>query len=125
MLQTYQTKLKLIPLQNHLTSEMYLDQYSQFFGELERKLFVILYFKKEPLSIVKKELCKQYNITSRQFNSIRMQLEGKVSSILEKRKLDISDLEAKISHINQFIDKKQKAKRKTPSKNLLCKTNSS
>jgi hypothetical protein len=112
MLQTYQTKLKLIPLQHNLSSEMYLDQYSQFFGELERKLFVILFFKKAPLSIVKKEFCKKYNITSRQFNSLRMQLDGKVSSVLEKRNLDISDLEAKISHINQFIAKKEKQKEK-------------
>lgn len=52
MLQTYQTKLKTIPLHRDLTSDMYLNQYSQFFGVLERKLFVVLHINKNPPTIV-------------------------------------------------------------------------
>ena len=55
---------------------------------------------------------KTYGITSRQFNSLRMQLDGKVISHNEKRKLDIEELESKIKYLNHFIDRKSKQKEK-------------
>ncbi len=91
MLQTYQTRLETIPLHQDLTSEMYLKQYGQFFGWLERKLFVLIHIKKMPSNQVKKEFCRRHHITSRQYNSLKMQLDGKVSSILEIRKLHITE----------------------------------
>jgi IS605 OrfB family transposase len=110
MLQTYQTRLKTIPLHQDLTSEMYLDQYGQLFGRMERKLFVLIHIKKMPSNQVKKEFCRQYHITSRQYNSLKMQLDGKVSSILEIRKIHITELEEKISNLTCFIEKKEKQK---------------
>jgi hypothetical protein len=54
MLQTFQTKLKNIPLNNKFSSEMYLSEYGQFFGMLERRLFVQSHLKGGLLPILKK-----------------------------------------------------------------------
>jgi IS605 OrfB family transposase len=106
MLQTYQTKLRNLQLNNEMTSEMYLSEYGEFFGMLERKLYRESYIKGIPPSSLKKTFLKQYGITSRQFNSIRMQLDGKVSSIMEKRKLDIQELASKTAYLQKIIEKK-------------------
>ncbi|WML52106.1 IS200/IS605 family accessory protein TnpB-related protein [Neobacillus sp. PS3-12] len=106
MFQTYQTKLCNIQLNRGSTSDQYLIEYGKFFGKLERKLFVQSHIKGIPPSNLKKTFLKQYGITSRQFNSIRMQLDGKVSSFLEKRDLDLQDLEAKTVHLQKIIHQK-------------------
>jgi IS605 OrfB family transposase len=106
MLQTFQTKLKNIQMNNAISSEMYLSEYGKFFGMLERKLFVKSYINGVSSTSLKKTFSKQYSITSRQFNSLRIQLDGKVSSILEKRKLDIGELETKIAWIQKVVNKK-------------------
>lgn len=106
MLQTYQTKLRNIQLNDELSSDRYLKEYGEFFGMLERKLFVQTYIDNNSSTSLKKAFLKQYGITSRQFNSIRMQLDGKVSSFLEKRKLDVKDLQSKTHFLQTVIDKK-------------------
>lgn len=57
-------------------------------------------------SSLKKTFLKQFGITSRQFNSLRMQLDGKVSSFIEKRKLELHELESKTTYLQKIIDKK-------------------
>ena len=104
MLQTYQTKLRNIQLNDKLSSDRYLMEYGEFFGMLERKLFVQTYIDGNSSTSLKKTFLKQYGITSRQFNSIRMQLDGKVSSFLEKRKLDVKDLQSKTHFLQTVID---------------------
>lgn len=106
MLQTYQTKLMNIPLPNDLTSNMYLRDYAEYFGRLERKLFVQCHIKGVTTSSQKKTFLIQFGITARQFNSLRMQLDGKVSSFNQKRKLDIQELESKTNYLQKIIDKK-------------------
>src|SRR5213595_2194010 len=112
MLQTYQTKLGNIPIIHNLTSDMYLSEYGHFFGMLERKLFFQSHIKGISTNSLKKTFSKQYGLTARQFNSLRMQLGGKVSSILEKRKLIIQDLESKIAILQKIILKKSTQKEK-------------
>ena len=97
MLQTYQTKLKNIQLNDNSTSEMYLVEYGKFFGVLERKLFAQSHAKGISPATLKKSFQRQFGITARQFNAIRMQLDGKVSSIKEKREWDQEELESKIN----------------------------
>src|SRR5213080_1925493 len=101
MLQTYQTKLGNIPIMHNLTSDRYLSEYGHFFGMLERKLFVQSHIKGISTTSLKKTFSKQYGLTARQLNSLRMQLDGKVSSIMEKRKLDIQDLKSKIVNLQK------------------------
>lgn len=119
MFQTYQTKLCNIQLNRESTSDQYLIEYGKFFGKLERKLFVQSHIKGIPPSKLKKTFLKHYGITSRQFNSIRMQLDGKVSSFLEKRDLDLQDLEAKTIHLQKIIHQKTNQKAKLHQKLLL------
>jgi IS605 OrfB family transposase len=106
MLQTYQTKLSNNFLNTDGTSDMYLAEYGEFFGTLERKLFVQTHIKGISSASLKRNFSKQYGVTARQFNSIRMQLDGKVSSILEKRNLEIQVLEAKTANLQIMIVKK-------------------
>ena len=112
MLQTYQTKLKNIPLHNGLSSDMYLHLYAEYFSRLERKLFVQSHIKGSSSSNLKKTFLKHFGITSRQFNSLRMQLDGKVSSFIEKRKHDLQELEYKTTYLQKIIDKKTTQKEK-------------
>jgi IS605 OrfB family transposase len=106
MLQTYQTKLRRFQLNNGQCSESYLDVFGRFFGFLERRLFYLLYVKKQSAGSIKSNFCKIYQITSRQYNSIRIQLEGKISSVLEVRTLQIENLTQNIRDIQKTIQHK-------------------
>jgi IS605 OrfB family transposase len=121
LLQTYQTKLSNVQLDHHLDSYRYLDEFSKFFGFLERKLFVLFYVKKQSFSSVKPLFCKQYGITSRQFNALRMQLEGKVSAVKEVRKYQIEQLKHRIMELERIIEKKTKQKEKQHTKLMELK----
>jgi IS605 OrfB family transposase len=112
MLQTYRTKPKPVQINDNLSSIDYFDEYGAFFGKLERKLFVMLHIKKNSSTKLKNSFLKKYGITSRQYNSIKMQLDGKIKSYIEKRELDIEQLESKIEHLHKVISKKEKEKKK-------------
>src|SRR3954454_15251407 len=100
MFKTYQTKLKndIIVLRDNNTIPVYeyFHQNAQYFGLLERKLFVDLYVRKKPSGDLKKLYCAQYKITARQYNSIKKQLDGRISSNLELSKLYMKELNEKI-----------------------------
>ena len=91
MFKTYQTKLKndIIALKDNNTIPVYeyFHQNAQYFGMLERKLFVDLYVRKKSSSDLKKLYCAQYKVTARQYNSIKKQLDGRISSKVELSKL--------------------------------------
>ncbi|MFJ5714164.1 IS200/IS605 family accessory protein TnpB-related protein [Neobacillus sp. NPDC093127] len=120
MIQTYQTKLSNIQLNHGRTSDMYLSEYGKFFGVLERKLFVQTHLKGLPSASLKKTFLTQYGITARQFNSVRIQLDGKVSSYIEKRKFDLQELEAKTAYLQKMIEKKTSQKEQLHQKLLQC-----
>ncbi|WP_066258587.1 IS200/IS605 family accessory protein TnpB-related protein [Neobacillus drentensis] len=106
MIQTYQTKLINFSLHDGLSSYMYLHEYAEYFSRLERKLFVQSHIKGVPASSLKKTFLTQSRITARQFNSLRMQLDGKVSSFIEKRKLELRELESKTVYLQKILAKK-------------------
>ncbi|WP_428911659.1 IS200/IS605 family accessory protein TnpB-related protein [Niallia sp. Krafla_26] len=110
MLQTYQTKLRSVLLNNGLCPEDYLQEFGKFFGILERKLFVQLYVKKQTVSSIKSSFSKQHGITARQFNSLRIQLEGKIDSVKENTNFRMEQLTVKIAEVEKSIDKKHKQK---------------
>lgn len=97
MLQTYQTKIK-----NSDTS--YLDKVSSYFGYIERKLFVDSFIRGKSRTSCKNKYLKKYNITARQYNSIYINLEGKVKSFLEINKHHLSELKDKIKSVKTFIN---------------------
>ena len=112
MFQTYQTKLQNIQLPNdkELFAFDYLDEFSKRFGQLERKLFLLLYVKKETSTSVKNSFSKRNGLTSRQYNALKFQLDGKVTSIKEVQEYQLKLLEGKMSEIQKTIENKEKQK---------------
>ena len=90
---------------------------------LERKLFVDLYVRKKPSGDLKKLYCAQYKITARQYNSIKKQLDGRISSKLELSKLYIKELNEKIKIATKLIRSKEAQKVKLQSTLLKMKGN--
>jgi IS605 OrfB family transposase len=116
MFKTYQTKIhnQQIQLLNESSIPLYdyFNRYAQRFGILERKLFVDLYIYKKPSNSLKTFYCKKYNLTSRQYNSIKKQLDGRVSSIQELRLVYIEDIQVKIEKTKSVIKRKIEQKEK-------------
>ena len=127
MFKTYQTKLKndKILLKNNRAIPVYeyLHQNAQYFGMLERKLFVDLYVRKKPPGDLKKLYCAQYKITARQYNSIKKQLDGRISSKLELSKLYMGEWNEKIKNTTKLIRSKEEQKVKLQSSLLKMKGN--
>ena len=127
MFKTYQTKLKNdnILLKNNRAIPVYeyFHQNAQYFGMLERKLFVDLYVRKKPPGDLKKLYCAQYKITARQYNSIKKQLDGRISSKLELSKLYMGELNEKIKNTTKLIRSKEEQKVKLQSSLLKMKGN--
>jgi IS605 OrfB family transposase len=121
---TYQTRL-------HLTDEeeAIFERYGELMGQVERTLFAKMCAKKE-INALKTEFLKQFQITARQFNSARVQIEGKIESIkklrihqIEENKERISLLEKKLAKIKTKDLLHQKKRRlnslKTKLKHLI------
>ena len=129
MFQTYQTKLKneIIVLPNE-QKELIFEYYNHFatqFGILERKLFVDLYVHKKPSNDLKTLYCAKYAITSRQYNSIKNQLDGRVKAKKETDKSNKEKTVEKIERTENLIEKKSKQKEKTHASLLKMKGNES
>ena len=127
MFKTYQTKLKndIIVLKNNSSISVYeyFHQNAKYFGMLERKLFVDLYVRKKPSGDLKKLYCAQYKITARQYNSIKKQLDGRISSKVELSKLYMKELQDKIKNTTKLIHLKEEQKVKLQSTLLKMKGN--
>lgn len=105
MLQTYQTKVKGY-------NTVYLDEMAVFTGHIERKLFVESFIKGKSKTECKKEYIRRYGITSRQFNAIYIQLQGKIDSVVELNNLHAEELEGKIKSLERYIEKNSQKKSK-------------
>ena len=127
MFQTFQTKIKneVIVLPNNESEHVYryLSNSAIFFSQLERKLFVDLYVRKKPSNKIKVFYCATYQITSRQYNSIKSQLEGRVKSKKELQKLNIEDLKERIRLTESVIKKKIDMKDQSHSYLVVMKGN--
>ena len=127
MFKTYQTKLKnnKILLKNNCAIPVYeyFHQNAQYFGMLERKLFVDLYVRNKPSGDLKKLYCTKYKITARQYNSIKKQLDGRISSKLELSKLYIKELNEKIKIMTKRSRSKKEQKVKLQATLLKMKGN--
>lgn len=117
MFRTYQTKLKneMFVLQDNSQQSIYdyFHNFAQRFGSLERKLFVDMYVRNQPSNELKTHYCAKYYLTARQYNSIKNQLDGRVSSKIELNKLYIEETKEKMKHLETLILKKSEQKRKT------------
>lgn len=94
---TYQTRLNLDE-----PTAIILDSCAQLLSSIERQLFVDLTKGKAPVDL-KVEYIKKHQITARQFNALRIQVQGKIDSIREGRAGLMTDAQFKIASIQKSI----------------------
>ena len=98
---TYQTRLRLTPEQ-----ETILEAYAQHMSLVERKLFAEISAGKISGDL-KSHFLIQFGITARQYNACRVQVEGKIASIKERRAGQIVEVKQRMDALEKKI-KKQK-----------------
>ncbi|MHB8252590.1 MAG: hypothetical protein ACYDEV_02540 [Acidiferrobacter sp.] len=76
---TYQTRIPV-----RAEHRAVLDAYAVLHGQAERSLFAALQSGK-PLNELKIDFLKRFGLTARQFNAIRINLEGQIASIKKRR----------------------------------------
>jgi IS605 OrfB family transposase len=104
-----------------------LDAFARLFGRLERKFYVDRVHRTTSINELKSHYIADYGITARQFNSLRISVDGKVSSVIELLKLAVSDYQVRITQQQAKIkklltDRKKEAeflKRGTPENRRL------
>lgn len=96
---TYQTRIAVTSEQSVL-----LDQYAALHGKVQRALFAALGAGR-PMNELKVAFCKKYGLLARQFNAVRIELDGKADSIKERRKSLITESAARIKKAEQVVKK--------------------
>ncbi len=94
---TYQTRLRLAAEQVAA-----LDAYADLYGRAERALFARMRVG-IPMGDLKCEFLRRFGITARQFNAIRVGLEGKIASIRERLPEWIAEAESRIQRAERVI----------------------
>lgn len=94
---TYQTRIAAHPA---------LDAYAQLYGHVERCLFARTRSGQSAGSF-KNDFLKRFGITARQFNAIRIGLDGKINAIKTRRPELISEAEQRITKAERAIQKIQ------------------
>ncbi len=96
---SYQTRLKLDAAQTRL-----LDAYAELHGRAERSLFAALRAG-QSINDLKRAFLPRFGLTARQFNAIRVGLEGKIASIKERRPELIAEAKSRIKKAESVIAK--------------------
>lgn len=90
-----------------------LSDYCNLFGMIERKMYVAIVFRKQSKKAMKKDYCRAYKITARQFNSIYSSIDGKIKALKELKAEEIKDKKKRIDNLETKIDKLCKGRLKT------------
>ncbi len=101
-IRTYQTRPRL-----HSQANEILHACAKLFSHIEHRLFAEISSGKDP-SPLKSLFLKKYSITARQFNACRVNVEGKISSIKERRKQLILEKKDRIKSLERKISKIKK-----------------
>jgi len=104
MQSTFECKLKLTEKEEKILEEM-----ARVFSQVERKIFVGLYVKKEERNLFKRETLRKYGITSRHYNSILYNLQGRVEA---QRENDLNRIKVLEGNIKATKDKIKKLNKK-------------
>lgn len=107
---TYQTRLTLLPEQSES-----LDAYAELYGRAQRSLFAKMRAGAS-MNELKRSFLRRFGLTARQFNAIRVELEGKIASIQERRPELIEEFQARIKRGQKAIIRLEK---KAPGSNTL------
>jgi IS605 OrfB family transposase len=94
---SYQTRLEL-----DAKEDAALTAYASLYGRVERSLFAAMQTK-APMNDLKRQFLLEYGITARQFNAIRVGVEGKIDSIKARRPDLITELQLRIKKAQKAI----------------------
>ena len=108
---TYQTRLNLSSEQAAV-----LDAYADLHSKAQRSLFAALQAGQRSLNELKREFTRQFGLTSRQFNALRIELEGKMESIRQRRPELLEQAQTRIRKARRLV--KQLSER-SPGSNKL------
>jgi len=98
-IKTFETRIPFI-----LHEEEVLMAYAHLFSYLERRLFADIASGKTPGEL-KNDYLAAFDITARQFNSLRVLVEGKINSIKKQIPARISTLRERIASVSKKIKK--------------------
>ena len=79
-------------------------------SECLRESYLLIYMFGKRSGDLKKLYCARYKITARQYNSIKKQLDGRISSKVELSKVYMKNLQDKIKNMTKFIHSKEEQK---------------
>jgi IS605 OrfB family transposase len=99
---TYQTRPELAPGQCDV-----LDAYAELYGRAERCLFAEIQAG-GTVNDLKREFQPRFGISARQFNAMRVGLEGKIDSVKERRPELIYEAESRIRKAAKVVAKLEK-----------------
>jgi IS605 OrfB family transposase len=104
---------KTFTYQARITGEQpVLDAFAQLFGKAERNLYVDRVHRDVSINELKSRYIKDFGITARQFNSLRISVDGKIKSVMELLDLAITEykqkIKAKTAKIKKLTDDRKK-----------------
>ncbi|WP_040887708.1 hypothetical protein [Verrucomicrobium sp. 3C] len=102
---TYQTRLTLTPEQSAS-----LDAYAALHGRALRTTLFAKMRAGVPRNELKRSFLRRFGITARQFNAIRIELEGKIASIQERRPELIEETKGRIKRAEGAIGRLEEKK---------------
>jgi IS605 OrfB family transposase len=100
---TYQTRPLLLSGQDEV-----LDAYAQLHGQAERSLFAAIQAG-SAINDLKQAFQPRFGISARQFNAMRVSLDGKIAAIKERRPELIAESETRVRKAIKVIAKLEKA----------------
>jgi IS605 OrfB family transposase len=96
---TYQARIALASEQ-----ALALDAYAELHGRAQRALFAAQCAER-PLNESKREFLRRFGLTSRQFNALRIELDGKVQAIRQRRPELIEEAKTRIAKARRLVKK--------------------
>jgi len=93
----FQTRMALDVAQNNA-----LDSYAGLYSKVERSLFAAMQTDAS-INELKREFLPKFGITARQFNAVRVGLEGKIDSIKARRPELIAELQSRIKKAQKVV----------------------
>jgi IS605 OrfB family transposase len=103
-IRTFETRIQIDPLTDEI-----LHSCTDLFTHIQHRLFADIASGKNPGEL-KNDYLACYEITARQFNALRVQIEGKITSIKQLRILHILETKERISSLEKTIKKLVKTK---------------
>jgi IS605 OrfB family transposase len=101
---TFETRIKIDP-----RSDQALQDCASLFAHVQHRLFADIAAGKTSAKL-KNAYLAHYKITARHFNALRVQVEGKISSIKQLRPLQIAEAKERITSLTTKIKKLTKSK---------------